>query len=186
MSRFFAGVVLAASFVLLTCCWSAAAEEEDSYLTYIKNAKEFKPVKQDPAGWTARWDTWIYMPWRFKWTIGTDDVGGQFCKDHGINGGFTDHGDTKVLPWLEKWNLKFYNDHTAAKGWLHLGDNQALFKDKNREVSACRTGSKGLAHLDAAMLEKLKKIVTDNVNAQKASPMRAAYSLDDEISWVLL
>jgi len=58
-----------------------AGAEEDPYLTFVKTAPEFKPVKQDPGAWTNRWNTWVYMPWRFQWTIGTGDAGGQFCKD---------------------------------------------------------------------------------------------------------
>jgi hypothetical protein len=177
MKRPALGTVLLFTAIFTVC---AFAEDEDPYLAYLKSAPEFKPVKQDPAGWVSRWDTWIYMPWRFKWGVGTGDEGGQFCKDYGFNGGFTDHGDASVLPWLDKWNLKFYDDHTADKGWLHLGTGD--FKPHMRNPKAIRTGYKGPAPLDNAMLEKLKKITTDNVNALKKSPSRAAYSLDDEIS----
>ena len=91
----------------------------DSYLRYINTAQEFRPVRQDPAFLIGRWNTWIYMPWRYQWTIGTGNAGGQFCRDFGFNGGFTDHGDGP-LDWLKRWNLRFYNDHTAGKGDLHL------------------------------------------------------------------
>ena len=67
----------------------------------------------------GRWDTWLYMPWRYRWTIGTGEEGGRFCRDYGINGGFTDHGEGP-LDWLDRWNLRFYNDHTAGKGDLYL------------------------------------------------------------------
>ncbi len=178
MKTFQIGMVLLLAAALAAV--SARAEEDDLYYLYVKNAPEFKPVKQDPAGWTARWDTWIYMPWRYQWGIGTGDEGGQFCKDYGFNGGFTDHGDPGPLPWLEKWNLKFYNDHTASKGWLHLGTGD--FKKYMRDPRVIRTGSNGPAPLNEAMMTKLKKIVTDGVNNLKKSPVRAAYSLDDEIS----
>ncbi len=170
----------------LGCCslfpaGATRAAGEDPYLTYVRNAPEFKAVRQDPAAWTARWNTWVYMPWRFKWTIGTGDEGGQFCKDYGFNGGFTDHGDTSVLPWLDKWNLKFYNDHTAAKGYLCLQDKDG-FKSFKRDARAIRRGAKGEAALDAALLQKLKALVTGNVNKLKKSPVRIAYALDDEVS----
>ena len=29
----------------------------------------------------GRWDTWLYMPWRYQWSIGTGDAGGQFCRE---------------------------------------------------------------------------------------------------------
>ncbi len=173
-------VVVMVPFQALVSAASALAAEEDAYLNYIKNAPEFKPVRQDPAAWTERWNTWVYMPWRYQWSIGTGDAGGQFCRDFGFNGGFTDHGDASVLPWLEKWKLAFYNDHTADKGWLHLGTGD--FKQYMRNPRAVRTGYKGAAPLDAAMLAKLKEIVTDRVNGLRGSPMRIAYALDDEVS----
>ena len=77
MNRVLSKCVAAA---VLAVAASAFAADEDPYLTYVKNAPEFKPVKQDPGAWTNRWNTWIYMPWRFQWTIGTGDAGGQFCK----------------------------------------------------------------------------------------------------------
>ncbi|HUT32910.1 MAG TPA: beta-galactosidase trimerization domain-containing protein [Planctomycetota bacterium] len=154
---------------------------EDPYLAYVKSAPEFKPVRHDPKMLIGRWDTWIYMPWRYQWHIGTGDEGGQFSKDYGFNGGFADHGDTSVLPWLEKWHLLFYNDHTAAKGYLYL--NRANWKPIQMDGKAIRFGANGPRPLDDAMLEKLKGIVTERVNGLKKSPMRAAYALDDEISW---
>ena len=59
------------------------------------------------------------MPWRYRWTIDTGEEGGRFCREYGFKGGFTDHGQGP-FEWFNKWNLRFYNDHTAAKGYLHL------------------------------------------------------------------
>ncbi len=171
-------------------CWLIAAAvafgggvsaAEDPYLAYAKSAPEFKPVRQDPKMLLGRWDTWVYMPWRYQWHIGTGDEGGQFSKDYGFNGGFTDHGDTRVLPWLEKWGLLFYNDHTAGKGDLHLAG--ANWKAIQTDGRALRFGGGGPRPLDDAMLEKLEGLITQRVNGLKRSPMRAAYALDDEISW---
>mgnify|MGYP000510086998 FL=1 len=159
----------------------AARAAEDPYLAYVKSAPEFKPVHRDAKMLLGRWNTWVYMPWRYQWHIGTGDAGGQFCKDYGFNGGFTDHGDTRVLPWLEKWGLLFYNDHTAAKGYLYL--NRTDWKRIQTDGRALRFGANGPRPLDDAMLEKLKGIVTERVNGLKKSPVRAAYALDDEISW---
>jgi hypothetical protein len=161
---------------------SAAAE--DPYLRYIRSAPEFRPVHHKPEVLIGRWDTWTYMPWRFRWSIGTGEAGGRFCKDYGINGGFTDHG-SGPLEWLEKWNLRFYNDHTAAKGYLYLrgANRKGNFKKYQRNPRAIRSGTNGPQPLNDAMLEKLKGIVTQRVNRIKQSPMRVAYALDDEISW---
>ena len=169
------------SVTLCLFAGAAFAADEDAYYTYVKNAPEFQPVKQDPGAWTNRWNTWVYMPWRFKWTIGTGNEGGQFCQDYGFNGGFTDHGNTRDLPWLDKWNLRFYNDHTAEKGYLHLGAGQSFIKYAH-DPRVIRTGYKGKAPLDAEMLAKLKGFVSGNVNGLKKSPNRIAYALDDEIS----
>jgi len=164
--------------IVAFCCAVHAAE--DPYLTYIKNAPEFKPVRHDPEMMIGRWDTWIYMPWRYQWHIGTGDEGGEFSRDYGFNGGFTDHG-SGPLEWLEKWNLRFYNDHTAGKGylWLHRTD----WKRAQTDATTIRFGGNGPRPLDDAMLQTLKAMVTQRVNGLKKSPMRVAYALDDEISW---
>src|SRR5690606_19206128 len=91
----------------------------DSYARYVQAASEFQPVRQDRELLLGRWDRWVYMPWRYQWTIGTGEAGGRFCRDYGIRGGFLDHGDGP-LDWLERWGLRFYNDHTAGKGDLYL------------------------------------------------------------------
>ncbi len=141
-------------------------------------------MAQDPKVLVGRWDTWLYMPWRYQWTIGTGDEGGRFCREYGINGGFTDHGEGP-WEWLEQWQLRFYNDHTADKGYLYLhGANQRNnFTKYQRDARAVRSGSDGPQPIDAAMLERLRKIVGKRVSQLKASPMRVAYALDDEISW---
>lgn len=157
---------------------------EDPYLRYVRTAPEFQPVKQDADMMIGRWDTWIYMPWRYQWTIGTGDAGGRFCKEYGFNGGFTDHG-SGPLEWLQKWNLRFYNDHTAAKGYLYLrgANRKSNFKKFQRNPRAIRSGTNGPQPLDDRMLRKLQGIVTQRVNAIKRSPVRVAYALDDEVSW---
>lgn len=169
----------------LLAAWTASARAaDDAYLNYIRTAPEFQPVQLEPQVLTARWDTWIYMPWRYQWSIGTGDAGGQFCRDYGFNGGFTDHGEGP-LAWLEQWQLRFYNDHTAAKGYLYVrGANQKQnFQKYQRDPRAIRSGTDGPQPLDEALLKKLEGIVTRNVTNLKRSPLRIAYALDDEISW---
>ena len=101
----------------------------------------------------GRWDTWIYMPWRYQWSIGTGDKGGEFCREFGINGGFTDHGEGP-LQWLDKWRLRFYHDHTAAKGYLYLHrDNNGRRLPVQRDPRALRSGPDGPCLIDDAMLE---------------------------------
>ncbi|HEV7226434.1 MAG TPA: hypothetical protein VGN42_27260, partial [Pirellulales bacterium] len=78
---------------LVVVAASASAPAADPYLDYISTAPEFQPVRQDRELLLGRWNTWLYMPWRYQWTIGTGDEGGRFCRDYGFLGGFTDHGD---------------------------------------------------------------------------------------------
>ncbi|MFP4055741.1 MAG: beta-galactosidase trimerization domain-containing protein [Candidatus Brocadiia bacterium] len=159
----------------------AASLEDDPYLSYVRTAPEFKPLRQDPEMMIGRWDTWIYMPWRYRWHIGTGERGGKFCQEYGFNGGFTDHGNTSVLPWLEKWHLRFYNDHTAGKGYLHL--HRRNWKADQRNPRAVRNSARGPRPLDDEMLEMLKDMVTRRVTGLRGSPVRVAYALDDEVSW---
>ena len=81
---------LAALLGLILACARAEPEERarpDSgraYLEYIRQAPELRPVRRVAA---RRWNTWLYMPWRYRWAIGTGEAGGKFCRDFGINGG---------------------------------------------------------------------------------------------------
>lgn len=150
----------------------APGDSGDSYVRYLAQAPEFRPVRGVAA---KRWDTWIYMPWRYQWTIGTGDAGGRFCRDFGINGGMTDHGEGP-LGWLEHWHLRFYNDHTAGKGDLYLEPNglDARLRDPN----AVRPRP-----LDRALSERLGETAAARVREIRQSPQRIAYALDDEASW---
>jgi hypothetical protein len=156
----------------------------DAYRDYILSAPEFQPVRQDPAFLTGRWNTWIYMPWRYQWTIGTGAEGGLFCREYGFNGGFTDHGEGP-LAWLDRWDLRFYNDHTAGKGDLHLhgSESSGNFQRDQRDPRVIRHGTDGPRPIDAALLRKLRDRVTANIRGVRQSPRRVAYALDDEISW---
>ncbi|MFL6194004.1 MAG: beta-galactosidase trimerization domain-containing protein [Thermoanaerobaculia bacterium] len=168
-------LALVSSSLLLAC---APAQPEPppapdrSYLDYLRQAPEFQPVREVPA---RRWDTWVYMPWRYHWTIGTGDEGGRFSRDHGINGGMIDHGEGP-LEWLEKWGLLFYNDHTAGRGDLYL--EPAGLDKLLRDPSAIRPHP-----LDDALRARLAATVVERVRKVRSSPLRIAYALDDEPSW---
>jgi hypothetical protein len=154
---------------------SRLPDSDATYLAYVTRAPEFQEVRRPAGKGKDRWDTWIYMPWRYRWTVGTGEEGGRFCRDHGINGGMTDHGQGP-LDWLRRWNLRFYNDHTAGKGdlWLDPGGLDAALKDPR----AVRPRP-----LDAALLAKLEARIAENLRAVRESPLRVAYALDDEPSW---
>ncbi len=149
-----------------------ARDSGPAYLAYLRQAPEFQPVRKVAA---QRWDTWIYMPWRYRWTVGTEEAGGRFCRDFGINGGMTDHGEGP-LAWLERWNLRFYNDHTAGKGDLYL--EPGGLDSRLRDPNAVRPRP-----LDRALIGRLGETVAARVRAIRRSPLRIAYALDDEPSW---
>ncbi|MBI2298531.1 MAG: beta-galactosidase, partial [Armatimonadetes bacterium] len=163
---------------------AATAAAADPYFDYLRGAPEFQRVTQDPRVMLGRWNTWVYMPWRYQWSIGTGDAGGQFCRDYGFNGGFVDHGEGP-LDWLNQWQLRFYADHTAGKGslYLHGANDSSRFKPLQHDARAVRGAPGEPMPLDAALLAKLQALVTRRVGNLKSSPMRVAYALDDEISW---
>jgi len=74
---------------------------------------------------------------------GVTRVGGS-GRDYGFNGGFADHGEGP-LEWLQKWQLRFYNDHTAAKRLLvsPRRQQQRVFQKYQRDPRAIRRGTDG-------------------------------------------
>jgi len=156
-----------AALLLLAC--ASAAPGGDDFAARLRDDPAFEPVRALPA---ERWDTWIYMPWRYRWEIGTGDAGGRFCRDYGINGGFTDHGEGPFA-WLERWELRFYNDHTAGKGSLFLKDPDP--RAATRPVP-----------LDRFLLSSLKQLASKRVERLRGEPGIVAYALDDEISTGIL
>jgi Beta-galactosidase trimerisation domain len=149
-------------------------EPDDTYLAYLRQAPEHRRVRQDPALTQGRWDTWLYMPWRYRWHIGTDQRGGEFCRANGINGGVMDHG-RGPLDWLERWGLRFYNDHTAGKGSLFL--MPAHLKGDLRDPRAVRPRA-----ITPDLERELGSTIASNLSLVRRSSLRVAYSLDDEIS----
>ncbi len=150
--------------------------ERDPYYLYVTQAPEFQPVG-GPAG-PERWTGWLYMPWRYRWTIGTGEAGGQFCREEGIRGAVSNAGGGP-LAWFERYGLAFYNDHTAGKGALYLdrtglGDLDRLARDPRAVRSR---------PLDGALLDELTKVMERQIGALRGSPLRRAYALDDETSW---
>jgi glycosyl hydrolase family 42 (putative beta-galactosidase) len=165
-------LVCAGAFPAGTVPPSHLTTDPDPYFAYVTHAREFQPVR---TRLRDRWDTWLYLPWRYRWTIGTGDAGGRFCRDYGIRGGVNDYG-RGPLDWFERWQLRFYLEHTAGKGDLHLleGDFTRLARDPR----ALRPRP-----LDGALLGALKGKVAQTIAAVRGSPLRLAYALDDETSW---
>ncbi|MFH0945100.1 MAG: beta-galactosidase trimerization domain-containing protein [Planctomycetota bacterium] len=151
---------------------------EDPFLDYCRSAPEFQPVATIPS----RFDGFIYMPWRYQWTIGTDDEAGRFCLEHGIRGGFLDYGQGPI-EWLTQHGLRFYSDHSAGKGVLHLrvpADRTALRKLQTDPLAVREPP------LDDASLTRGMETLARNLSGIRSHPLRLAYALDDEISWGVL
>src|SRR5579859_3448272 len=99
----------------------------DPYEQYVKTSKDFQRVKQDKEWCLKAFPSWTYMPWTYQWNIGYDDDSGQWSVAHGYNGAFIDRdgigaagSPTGKIDWINKYNLRFYVDHLAAKRYLHL------------------------------------------------------------------
>jgi len=171
--------VLILAVAVPQCAWA-----EDAYETYVKTSKDFQRVKQDKEWAWKAWPTWVYMPWSYQWGIGYTDASGRWSLKHGYNGAFIDHGQTKVkgedkLAWIDKFKLYFYVDHTAGKGDLHLWDGGKV----QPHLDELHSPGVRTRPVNARMTAKLKKLMQERINNVKSSPYRAAYALDDELSW---
>lgn len=175
------GLALAVLLLLPGCARPREAprpsEPAGAYLAYVRQAPEFRRVRQRPDRFDRRWDTWVYMPWRYRWHVGTGNRGGRFCQEYGINGGVLDHG-VGPLDWLERWGLRFYNDHTAGKGSLYL--IPARIKDLGDSLKDPRAVRP--RPVTSGLLRELGGAMAGEIANVRRSPMRLAYALDDEIS----
>ena len=158
----------------------------DPYEHYVLTSKDFRAVKQDKAWCYAAFPSWTYMPWTYQWTIGYTTAAGRWSLAHGYNGAFVDHGDVSLgrsptgrLDWINRFHLRFYTDHTASKGYLHLWDGDAV----RPHLAELHAGGIRTVPANAALFRKLQGLMREHINAVKSSPYRAAYALDDEASW---
>jgi len=157
--------------------------DDDPYETYILTSKDFQPVKQDKDWCYEAFPSWIYMPWSYRWNIGYTDAAGEWSLEHGYNGAFLDWGNTYVsgydkLAWINKYGLRFYMDHTAAKRYLHLWDGGDTVPYDLLHGNGVRT-----VPVNEALKATLEGYIHRHINNVISSPYRAAYALDDEISW---
>jgi hypothetical protein len=186
-----ASAVLSCSVALLSASAAgvavrAAEPGSDPYENYIRTSKDFRPVKQDKAWLLKAYPSWTYMPWTHQWTIGYTDESGKWCVDHGYNGAFVDWANVGVgkdktgrLDWINKFGLKFYQDHVVGKRELHLWDG-SIPKDARDAIHGPGVRT---VPVNDAMRQRLHKLMAAHIAAVKSSPNRIAYALDDEISW---
>ncbi len=170
----------------LAACPIIALAADDPYERYVRTSKDFRPVARDKAWCIKAFPSWTIMPWTYQWTIGYTDASGRWSVEHGYNGAFIDRAaietsssKTGRLDWINRFGLRFYNDHTAGKGDLHLWDGDKV-KPHLAELHGAGVRS---APVNAAMAKKLRSRMRESIEALKSSPQRAAYALDDEVSW---
>ena len=157
---------------------------EEAYARWIRTSDDFAPVARDREMFLDAWPGWLYLPWSYRWTLPYNPRGARWTLDHGYNGAFLDHGQTRVneqdkLAWIDKHGLKFYVDHVAGKGDLHLwdGGKEAPYRAELRSPGVRPRP------VNADLAERLKGIMAKRIARVRASPNRAAYALDDEVSW---
>lgn len=163
-----------------------AASAGDAYEEYVRASEDFRAVKQDKAWADRAFPSWTFMPWTYQWNIGFNDESGRWSLAHGYNGAVIDRAGigaegskTGRLDWINKFGLRFYVDHAAGKGMLHLWDGDKV-KPHLGELHG--TGLRP-APLNAATRVALEALLRESIGAVKSSPRRAAYALDDEPSW---
>ncbi len=161
------------------------AADNDLYTQYVRTSRDFQRVKQDPAWLRQAFPGWLYMPWTYQWTIGYTNASGKWSLAHGYNGAFLDGNGgmpdtpTGKLAWINKFHLRFYLDHTARKGYLHLWDGDDVQAHK---AQLSGTGTRPIP-INNILAQKLRGFIQTNIEQVKSSPSRAAYALDDEASW---
>lgn len=162
------------------------ASQADPYAHYVRTSDDFRAVKQDKAWAYQAFPSWTFMPWTANWTIGYTDAAGKWAVAHGYNGAFLDRDDasangspTGKRDWIDRFRLRFYVDHAAGKGDLHLWDGN---KVKPHFAELHGTGVRPVP-LNAELRAKLRGKLKASIAAAKPSPFRAAYALDDEPSW---
>jgi len=186
MVSFKASLSLIVCGVALAGVISPARAASDPYEDYICHSDDFRRVKQDKAWAYRAFPSWMFMPWTYQWNIGYTAESGRWSIEHGYNGAFIDRDDISTpesphgrLDWINQFKLRFYVDHAADKGLLHLWDGNQL-KPHLEELHS--TGVRPVPLNDATM-EKLRGHLQQNIAAVKSSPYRSAYALDDEASW---
>ncbi|HEX3998592.1 MAG TPA: beta-galactosidase trimerization domain-containing protein [Pirellulales bacterium] len=172
-------MIRAICFMVLFLAPVRSFAQDDAYAKYVTTSRDFQPVKQDKAWALKAFPSWTVMPWYYQWNIGFNDASGRFQIENGMNGSFCDRGSDGRLDWIDKFQLRFYMDHTAGKGDLHQGADEFIRRYKSRIEG---TGVR-VQPVNDAMLARLEKIMRGNIGEVERSPFRGAYALDDEISW---
>lgn len=156
---------------LLVAASTAAGED---FAAYVRSSPDFRPVRQDRTLLLGRWDHWVCMPWRFQWGRGYDATLATAMREAGFNGGFCDHEPGPDADLHEANGFLWYLDHAAGKGDLHLRDVSPAQRSADRRP---------VCLADPTVRARLREKLIAAVGAAARYRTRAAYALDDEISW---
>lgn len=167
--------------------WAAplASPTTDPYTHYVRTSLDFQQVKQDKAWAEKAFPGWLFMPWTYQWTIGYTEASGNWSVKHGYNGAFLDGNGGQPdeppgkLDWINRFGLRFYLDHTAGKHDLHLWDGG----QQKPHLAELHGNGVRTVPVNDALKQKLHAKIKNNISQVKSSPYRAAYALDDEVSW---
>jgi len=118
------------------------------------------------------WDTFVILPWQFQTDAVRDKALYESVNLHGFH---IDRRDAKLQALAKETNWPFYVDHTAGKGYLHLGNLQNQVTRKKGII--VRPNSL----VDPKTIEAMKSLITQNVTSAKGSSV-VGYALDDEVS----
>jgi len=157
----------------------------DAYAHYVRTSQDFRRVKQNKAWCLKAFPGWLYMPWTYQWGIGYTEASGRWSQAHGYNGAFLDgNGGSPDSPpgklaWINRFGLRFYLDHTAGKHDLHIWDGG----QQKAHLAELHGNGVRTVPVNEALRQKLHGKILSNVSQVKSSPFRAAYALDDEVSW---
>ena len=148
----------------------------EDYQAYARESKDFKRVAFDrkvllPA---EGWSRWTFMIWRAG-PIGrayNDALVADLSKA-GFDG-FCDHQPGKDAVLHEKYGMLWYLDHTAGKGFFKPGDHTP-----GGIMGPERTPCLLSTNRQTEARNKMQAAITK----AREYKNRAAYALDDEVSW---
>jgi len=135
-------------------------------------------VKENPPVTLPKsWEKFVILNWQIK----TDAINDQALYESvNLNGFHVDRKSERLIEFAKKTNWPFYVDHAADKGYFHLRDNVRDGLGK-QEKSGRGVLVRPNSFADPATMDKVKSILTENINSAKGSSV-VGYALDDEIS----
>jgi len=128
------------------------------------------PVKDVPP--PTYWDRFTMLVWQYQTDVTRDQA---LYESVNLRGFHIDRENPKLRDFAKSSGWPFYVDHAAGKGILHLGKLADPILHKREIVS--RPNS--LA--DPKTIERLKKLLAENIAGAKGAPV-VGYAFDDEIS----